>query len=116
MSKLEISGKAHDAQTPVWRVAGALYGTPEAYAFQNEVRERIVAGARRIVLDLGAVDRIDSSGVGILVAIMFSASNAGGSMVLAAIPPRVKNVLGIAMLLDRIEQADSVGAALAGKS
>jgi len=39
---------------------------------------------------------------------MWSASQAGGGLILASPPDNVKKVLQIVMLLDRIEQADTV--------
>ena len=109
---LEVSAVDRDATTSIYTLAGDLYGLKEGYAFQEQVRTRIARGARKIVLDLAAIERIDSSGIGILVSVMFSASHAGGGMVLAAISARVEKVLGIAMLLDRIERAASVDEAL----
>lgn len=92
----------------VYRLAGDLFGTSEGYRFQNAVRDGVAAGQRRIVLDCGELGRIDSSGVGILVAVMWSASNGGASLALAAVPSIVEKVLGLAMLLPRIAHAPSV--------
>jgi anti-anti-sigma factor len=102
-----------DPATYVYQLSGDLLGSPEGYAFQEDVRTRVRDGAKHVVLDLGAVTRIDSSGIGILVAVMFSVSSAGGRLVMTGLPPRVKNALGIAMLLDHIEQAETAEAALA---
>jgi anti-sigma B factor antagonist len=111
-NKLEFRGEARDELTWVYTLSGNLFGSPEGYGFQEEVRQRIVSGARRVVIDLAAVDRIDSSGVGILVATMWSASQAGAGLVLAALSPKVEKVLSIAMLLDHIDHAGSVDEAL----
>jgi anti-sigma B factor antagonist len=97
----------------VFRLSGNLFGSPEGYAFQEEVRQKIAGGPPGIVIDLGGVIRIDSSGVGILVAAMWSASNAGTKLVLATLPKTVEKVLGVAMLLDHIAHAPSVDEALA---
>lgn len=112
-SKLEMSTQARDKATYVYSLTGDLLGSHEGYSFQEDVRSKVHSGAKNIILDLGAVTRIDSSGIGILVAIMFSVSNAGGRLVMAGLTPRVKSALGIAMLLDRIEQAETAEAALA---
>jgi len=44
---------------------------------------------------------------------MWSASNAGGALALASLPPHVERVLGLALLLDRITNAATVPEALA---
>lgn len=100
-------------QTLICRLHGDLYGSPEAYAFQDDLRDRIAAGRRKVVLDLAQAGKIDSSGVGILVALMWSCYQAKGAMVLASLPPIIEKVLGIAMLLDRMTHAGSVDEALA---
>jgi anti-anti-sigma factor len=111
--KLETACRTLDHETSVYTLAGDLFGNPEGYAFQDEVRKQIAAGKRKIVIDLESIVRIDSSGIGILVAVMWSASRAGGGLVLASIPARVEKILEIAMLLDHIEHAESVEAAVA---
>ena len=86
---LEVKAEQRDAATCVYRLSGVLYGTVEAYAFQEQTRQKVSEGVRKIVLDLGAVERIDSSGIGILVTVAFSTHRAGGAIVLASVPPRV---------------------------
>ena len=110
---LEVQSESIDVSTWVITLSGNLYGSSLGYDLLSDVRQKISGGSTGIVLDLAAVDRIDSSGVGILVAMMWSASQAGGMLVLASIPERVEKILGIAMLLDHIDHAGSVQEALA---
>lgn len=111
--KLEFRGETRDDRTCVYTLSGNLFGSVEGYAFQDEVREKIASGAAgNVVVDLRAVDRIDSSGVGILVATMWSASQAGVELILASLNPRIEKVLSIAMLLDHVNHAGSVSEAL----
>jgi anti-anti-sigma factor len=111
--KLEVRSEARDDQTWVYTLSGSLFGSTEGYAFQEEVRQKIASGARKVVIDLAAVDKIDSSGIGILVAMMWSASRGGAGLILAALSARVEQVLGIAMLLDHIDHTATVEEALA---
>jgi anti-anti-sigma factor len=111
--KLEARGRAHDERTWIYTLTGSLYGSPEAYEFQNEVRERIGSGTERLVIDLSGVDKIDSCGIGVLVATMWSASQAGIGLVLAALTPKVERLLSMAMLLEHIDHAQTLDEALA---
>jgi anti-sigma B factor antagonist len=111
--KLEIRRESRDAVTRVYSLFGSLYGSQEGYDFQNEVRREIAAGARKVVVDMAGVERIDSSGIGILVAAMWSASHGGAGLILASLSPKVEKVLAIALLLDHIGHAESVELALA---
>ena len=109
----EVVSVAHDDETRIYTLSGRLFGSPEAYGFQEEVRQKIASGTRKIVIDLATVDRIDSSGIGILVAMMWSASQKGAGLILAALSAKVEQVLSIAMLLDHIDHASTVEKALA---
>ena len=97
----------------IYTLSGDLYGNQKTYALQDEIRGNIGAGSSRLIIDLAKVDKIDSAGIGILASVMWSASQAGGGMVMVAVPPRVEKILGIAMLLDRIDHTDTREAALA---
>jgi anti-anti-sigma factor len=118
MSKRKLSFSSEipegtDRQIIVYTLYGYLYGSPPSYEFQDEVRGKIAGGVSRIVIDLEAVEKIDSAGLGILASVMWSASQAGGGMVLASVPPTVEKLLGIAMLLDRIDHAETCEKAIA---
>jgi len=107
----DAEGTAHDIL--VYTLSGNLYGNPKSYELQEDVRAAIAAGSNRIVVDLAEVDKIDSAGVGILASLMWSASQAGGGLVMVAVPPKVEKILGIAMLLDRIDHAETRDEAIA---
>jgi anti-anti-sigma factor len=112
-TKLSYERSSRDDSTLVYTLHGSLYGSKEGYSFQEDVRQASAVGARRFVVDLAGVDKIDSSGIGILVTVLFSTSQAGGAMVLAALSPLVEKVLGIVMLLDRVSRAGTVDEAIA---
>ena len=112
-SKLEVRSETRGDQVRIYSLSGNFFGSSEGYAFQDEVRKVASSGIPGIVIDFADVHRIDSSGVGIVVSIMWSASQAGGRLVVAALPERIKEVLSIAMLLDHIDHATTVEEALA---
>ena len=69
-------------------------------------------GAPRVVLDLGRVPFIDSSGLGALVGGLKQARDAGGDLRIARPQPEVLDILSL-MRLDRVlEPYDSLDAAL----
>jgi anti-anti-sigma factor len=114
--KLEYSRETPvtaDRELVVFTLAGSLSGAEPAYGFQDEVRQLIAGGVKKIVIDLAGVDRIDSCGIGILASLMWSASQANVGMVFAAIPRQIEKLLQIVMLLDHIDHAPSREAAIA---
>jgi anti-anti-sigma factor len=111
--KFEYSSESPDDETIIYTLEGFLFGSSQAYGFQDGLREQIAGGVKSIVIDLAAVERVDSAGLGILASVMWSASQAGARMVLASLPKQVAKLLDMALLLDRIDHADSREAALA---
>jgi len=110
---LEYSEVERGSETLVYRLSGNLYGTDAGYAFQEAVRRAASADTKRFVIDLSGVDRIDSCGIGILAASIFSVQKAGGGMVLAALPEHIQRMLGLTMFLDHVAHAETVDDALA---
>jgi anti-anti-sigma factor len=60
---------------------------------ERYIKKRIERGIRKLVLDLGKVDLIDSSAVGMLVVCSSAMEQAGGNLVIAGAAGYVKRVL-----------------------
>ncbi|EPX79740.1 STAS domain-containing protein [Salipiger mucosus] len=75
----------------VIRVEEARIDAAVAIQFKDRVRAAVAPGARRVVLDLGAVQFIDSSGLGAIVAAM-KAMGEGQRLDLAGLTPMVDRV------------------------
>jgi anti-anti-sigma factor len=70
-------------------------------------------GPPRVVVDLAALDFIDSSGINVLVGAARTLAGEGGSLTLAGASAHVRRVFEIAHVPDVVALADSVEAALA---
>jgi anti-anti-sigma factor len=103
----------------VYELSGHLFGHPDGYAFLEEVRKKIREGASRVVVDMSAVDRIDSSGIGVLAAIVTSVGNAGGKSAFARISDQnwqLLEVVGLSRIIGNHPTVDAaVVAALGSK-
>lgn len=90
--RTETRGKA-----TVLRISGEvdLHRSPELRAALMTLLER---RPPRLVLDLGEVPYMDSSGVGTLVELKRNVDKYRGQLVLAALAPRVRSVFEIAQL------------------
>ncbi len=64
----------------IYEVAGNLRGHPDCYSFLDDVRNSITEGTEKVIVDLSAVDKLDSAGVGILASIVSSTENAGAAL------------------------------------
>jgi anti-sigma B factor antagonist len=75
------------------------------------VRELIVKGHRKILMDLGDVDYIDSSGIGEMVAAYTTVRSAQGELKIVRLTKRVHDILQITRLYTVFDvQADEAGA------
>lgn len=73
----------------------------------EEVARLLQAGRNRIILDLGGVTYVDSSGIGELVSRHTTTRHAGGRLVLNRLPRKLADLLRITKLLDIFEVYES---------
>jgi anti-sigma B factor antagonist len=102
---LTDDGKADmtDDRTTVLQPTGRL-NMVAAPAFKSLVEETIGDGQTRIVVDLGQVTFIDSSGLGALISGLKATRQAGGDLRIADVPEQVLTVLRLTNL-DRVLRA-----------
>jgi anti-anti-sigma factor len=89
-----------ETRTAVLQPTGRL-NMVAAPAFKNLVEETVASGQSRIVVDLGQVTFIDSSGLGALISGLKATRQAGGDLRLADVPEQVMTVLRLTNL-DRV--------------
>lgn len=78
-------------------LTGSLY-VEEAAALREKLLEYIQAGRRNFAIDLRSVDYIDSSGLGVLVAIQKRALQSGGKVVIKGLQGTVKELFEMTRL------------------
>lgn len=81
-------------------------------ALRDALRDLVTKGQKKILLNLGDVSYIDSSGIGELVSGFTSVSNAGGQLKLLNLTKRVKDLLQITKLYTVFEVHDDESAAI----
>jgi anti-sigma B factor antagonist len=82
-------------------------------ALREAVHGQLDAGERNLLIDMGGVSTIDSSGVGELVSTFTSVKNRGGSLKLIHLPPKVSDILQITQLITVFEVYDDENEAVA---
>jgi anti-anti-sigma factor len=93
----------------------ALAGAMDAMAIEpvEQALSQMPLKNVRVVFDMREVDKINSSGIGILLSIVGRTSRMGGHVLLAAVRPSVRMVLDIISAGDLLEMAPDVEDALA---
>ena len=81
-------------------------------ALREALRDLVTKNQNKILLNLGDVSYIDSSGIGELVSGYTTVSNSGGSLKLLNLNKRVKDLLQITKLYTVFEVFDDEAAAI----
>lgn len=83
-----------------------------AIALRNAIRSLVDQGKKKILLNLGAVKNIDSSGIGELIANYTTISRDGGQLKLLNLTEKIQNLLVITKLLTVFDSYDNEAEAL----
>lgn len=90
----------------VFELSGYLKGRPEGYEFLEMLRGKIAGGTDKIVIDLGGLDRMDSSGIGVIASIITSAESGGCSLCFCNVEGRIRELLQMVGVTQVIECGD----------
>ena len=77
------------------RVKEAKLTYPVLASFFSEVRQKVEAGARKVVIDLGAVTYLDSASIGCLMDVHRLLQEKGGALRLSGLQPRVETMISM---------------------
>ncbi len=93
-------------------VAGRITLGEGSSALRDTIREMVGKNQKRILLNLGEVSYIDSSGIGELVSGFTTVTNQGGQLKLLNLTKRVKDLLQITKLYTVFDVHDDEAAAV----
>ncbi|HON00145.1 MAG TPA: STAS domain-containing protein [Acidobacteriota bacterium] len=85
----------------------------ESPEVRRVVRDLLQAGRKKILLNLGGVSYVDSSGIGELVSAYTTVTNAGGQLKLLNLTKKLEELLAITKLLTVFETFDDEAKAIA---
>ena len=71
---------------------GKMMGGPEQEECHNRIKELLEDNMKWVVLDMGKVEWLNSSGLGLLMSCYTSCRNAGGDMVIARAARKVNSL------------------------
>ena len=109
---MQIDSETRDGVALV-TLAGDAMGGPDGSALLDRLHELRGSGSANVVVDLGGVRHMNSSGLGMLIGALTSARNAGGDLRLAAINSRIQTLLSVTQLLDVFQTFDTADQAVA---
>jgi anti-sigma B factor antagonist len=98
---VRIVSRQVERDVTIIELAGQLTLGNALTEVEIEIKQHLQKGSRRLVLDLGKLTFLDSSGVGMLAVCSGLMDRAGGRMVIAGAGGKVKEVLEM-VHLDRV--------------
>jgi anti-sigma B factor antagonist len=110
-SKLSIAER-QAGEVTVLTLVGQMLLDDGDLAFGRHVRDLISHGRVRIVVDLGEVTYIDSSGVGMMAAKLKTVRESGGDMRLLHLTSRSQRLLGMMKLMTAFETFEDEASAV----
>lgn len=109
---MNIKEKMH-GDVAVIALKGNLMGEPDTTDVREKIYGLLQDEVKKVVLDLGKVKWINSSGLGALIAAMTSVKNKGGDLRLANVTEKVESIFMITQLIKVFKTYETVDRAVA---
>ena len=108
--------RREDGDWVVFELSGRLMGGADTEPFLKGVRELAEAGRVRIIVDLGDVAWVNSSGLGALIAAWTLLKEKGGALKLVRVSRRISQILAVTKLNTVFDVHADEASARAGRS
>ncbi len=96
----------------VLTLSGKMMGGPETQEVHEHIKGLISDGIKKVVIDLGDVKWMNSSGMGVLMASMTTLKNSDGKLALARVTEKVQSLLMITQLIKVFQTFETVERAI----
>lgn len=95
---------------------GNVMGGPDAVSLNEKLHESIDEGKTNVVIDLGKVKFMNSSGLGMLIGALTTMRKAGGNLVIANATDKIESLLIVTKLITVFKHFKSLDEAVASFS
>jgi anti-sigma B factor antagonist len=82
----------------ILRLSGDLTGGTDGEHFHDTIKQVIAEGKTKVLVDMGKVYLVNSTGLGILIAALTSTKSAGGTLKLLSVTKRIESLLMVTKL------------------
>jgi anti-sigma B factor antagonist len=100
------------AGVSILEIKGKLMGGPETTEIHTRVKELVANGVKKVIVDLGKVSWMNSTGLGALMSSLTTMRNANGDLKIARATEKVKSLFMVTKLITIFDSHDTVEAAL----
>ncbi|MEK6570379.1 MAG: STAS domain-containing protein [Bacteroidota bacterium] len=102
----------HEKGVTIISLKGEVIGGPDATELRRQLHSLIDQGQKKIVIDLGQVELMNSSGLGMLIGGLTTVRNAGGDLRLAKASTKILSLFTVTKLSKVFTHYDSVKSAI----
>ncbi len=92
---MPVEAKLLESGVAVITISGRMALGGETERLDAAVKGMLQKDVKKFVLDITALDYVDSSGIGMLVSCLTNAKKAGGELKLAGANPRIKRIFSM---------------------
>lgn len=92
---MPVETKQLDSGVAVITISGRLALGGDTERLDAAVKALLAKDVKKFVLDITALDYVDSSGIGMLVSCLTNAKKAGGELKLVGANPRIKRIFSM---------------------
>ena len=96
----------------IFHLKGKLIGGPAAKDISDKVNTLIEEGKKHIIMDMGGVHYMNSTGIGILIRTYTTLINNGGDLKLASLDDKIEGVLSITKLMQVLPEYKTIDEAI----
>ena len=109
---MKIDQQENGAVTII-QLNGKLMGGPDAEVFQKIIKDLVGQDRKKVLVDMGKVSWVNSTGLGILISGYTTLKNAGGTLKLVGVNKRINQIFMVTKLHTIFESFDEESSALA---
>jgi anti-sigma B factor antagonist len=102
----------HEKGVTIISLKGEVVGGPDATELRRQLQIFIEQGKKKIIVDLGQVELMNSSGLGMLIGGLTTVRNAGGDLKLANASPKILSLFTVTKLSKVFTHFDSLKSAI----
>lgn len=92
----------------VLSLKGDFLGEPETSEVRNKIHSLVSDNVKKIIVDMGGVNYVNSSGLGTLISALTTMRNSGGDLRLARVGEKVQNLFIITQLVKVFDTYETV--------
>lgn len=101
-----------ESDVAVLTLKGDLLGEPDTTSIRDKIHSLVNDDMKNVVIDLGGVNYMNSSGLGSLISALTTMRNAGGDLRLARVGGKVQNLFVMTQLVKVFDTYETVDRAL----